>query len=87
MGAAQRNFHVPLSQGLYESLHAEARRSHQPATMLARQAIEELVRRRQAEVLHQEIVTYASEASGSDDDLDPALEAAGIESLLDEVHG
>jgi hypothetical protein len=53
-----------------------------PATVLAREALEEWLQRRRRAALHAEIAAYAAECAGSLADLDPALEAAGLESLM-----
>jgi hypothetical protein len=80
--ARSRNFHVPLPAQVYDALKAEASRSGTPATALARQAIELLLRERQRAAVREELATYAARVAGTRDDLDPDLEAAGIEVML-----
>jgi hypothetical protein len=79
-----KNLHVPLTPNLDAALRAEATRRNQPATVLARQAIEEWLRQQQKRALHQAIASYASEWAGSDVDLNEDLEKAGVEHLLAE---
>lgn len=76
-----RNFHLPLPGDVYEDLRAEAATLHQPATVLARQAIETWLRERKRAALHEAIAAYAVKHAGTDVDLDPALEEAGLEVL------
>lgn len=79
---ALRNFHVPLPDPLYRALQEEAVRSKQPATMLARQAIELWLQKRQKAALHEAIAAYAARYAGTDADLDEAIEAASVEDWL-----
>jgi hypothetical protein len=83
MKSASKNFHVPLPPGLYAALRKEARKRGRPATAIARSAIESWLSRARASELHDEIASYAVGHGGSNADLDRALEAAGIESLLE----
>ena len=76
-----RNFHVPLSADLYQALRSEAERRRRPATSLVREVLEQWLERLQAEALHNEIAEYAAKHAGTSADLDPALEAAGVEAL------
>lgn len=76
------NFHVPLPVDLYRRLRVEAARSGVPATELARDAIRDALKHRQREALNAAIESYARAAAGTDQDLDEALEAAGIDKLL-----
>ena len=81
--AAERNLHVPLPGSLHEELRREAERSGKPSTALAREAIEAFLRRRRKRALHEAIAAYASAAAGTAD-LDPSLEQAGVDLLLDD---
>ncbi len=81
----QHNFHLPLPVNLYRELRAEADRRRMPATIIARQAIEAWLERRQAEVLHMEIAAYAARHAGTAMDLDQDLETASLEILMDET--
>jgi len=76
---ATRNFHVPLPDEIYSELRAEAERAQQPATLLARMAIEAWLEQRRAATLHAEIAAYAARYGGTPLDLDPDFEAAGLE--------
>jgi predicted transcriptional regulator len=79
-----RNFHVPLPDDLYKQLYAEAKRSQQPATALARDAIAWWLQQRQKAALHEAICAYATHYAGTAADLDQALETASVEHLLAE---
>ncbi len=81
---ARRNFHVPLSEELYDELREEAQRSDQPATELAREAIDHWLARRKKQALHEAVASYASKWARTDVDLDPEFEAASSELLADE---
>jgi hypothetical protein len=87
MKASARNFHVPLPAEVHEALRGEAERTGKPATALAREAIEAFLRRRRRIALHESISAYAHARAGTTADLDPMLEHAGIEHLLDEDEG
>ena len=77
-----KNLHVPLPEPLYRELRAEAERERRPATDLARQAISTLLAERRRKLVYEAIQKYAKEMAGTSADLDPDLEAAGIENLL-----
>jgi len=79
-----RNFHVPLSEELYKQLRAEAERSQQSATALARYAIAWWLQQRQKAALDESIRAYAAQGAGTPADVDQALEAASVDHLLDE---
>lgn len=74
-----RKLNLPLPAVLHEAVFREARRRGTPATRLVRQIVSEWLveqeRARQAD----EIRRFAMAHSGSDIDLDPRLEAAGLE--------
>jgi len=78
-----RNFHVPLSDELYKQLRAEAERSQQAATALARYAIAWWLQQRQKAALDESIRAYAAQGAGTPADVDQALEAASVDHLLD----
>jgi hypothetical protein len=80
-----KNFHVPLPEQTYASLRAAAERTQAPATALAREAIEWWLRQQLRRTRHQQIAAYAAEMAGTNFDLDPDLEAAGIERLVKTV--
>ena len=77
-----RNFHLPLSEQTYSHLRAEAERAQVPATALAREAIDGWLRQQLRKARHDQIAAYAAEMAGTEFDLDPDLEAAGIEHLM-----
>ncbi len=81
MPVTLRNFHLPLPDDVYRALREEAAAVKQPATAIARQAIEAWLRERRKATLRDAIAAYAAEHSGTAADLDPTLEAAGV-SLL-----
>jgi hypothetical protein len=83
MGTAKGNLHVPLPEELHEKLRAEARKSGQPATEIAREGIRLLLDLRRREAIYYEIAVYAQTVAGSQSDLDADLEAAAIEHLLE----
>ena len=74
---------MPLPEQTYGQLRAEAERTHQPATRLAREAIDLWLLQQARKVRHDAIAAYAAEVAGTDLDLDPTLEAAGIGSWVD----
>ncbi len=78
-----KNLHVPLPQPLYRRLRAEAKRAQRPATVLAREAIDLWLAQQQRAAVHDEIASYARQVAGTSDDLDPDLEAASVEHLVD----
>ena len=86
--AAMKNLHVPLAEPLYRELRAEADRERRPATDLARQAISAWLAERRRKLVYEAIRKYAQGMAGTSTDLDPELEAAGIENFLGNVgHG
>jgi hypothetical protein len=82
-----RNFHIPLPEDLYNRLKEEARRAKQPATVLARHAIELLIEQRRKAVLNEAIAAYAAKHAGTASDLDEELETASVEQLLSDDEG
>jgi hypothetical protein len=75
-------FNVPLPDQTYAHLLADAERVRVPATRLAREAIEFWLSGQAVKARHEAIVAYAAEIAGTNLDLDPELEAAGIDHLL-----
>ncbi len=75
----QHNFHVPLPEAIYQALRQESERSKQPATVLAREAIEYWLEQREKELRQEAIRNYALEVGGSRDDFDSELEATSLE--------
>ena len=83
MPTSFHNMHVPLSTDIHTRLKAEAKRSGQPATVLVREAIETWLAEREKAALHQAITRYAEAVAGTPADLDPDMENAAVEQLLD----
>jgi hypothetical protein len=77
-----KNFHLPLPEQTYTQLRAEAERTQVPATALAREAIDLWLRHRWRKARYEAIAAYAEEMAGTNLDLDPVLESAGIEHLV-----
>ena len=77
-----KNFHLPLPDGTYEELRAEAERAQLPATTIAREAISDWLKARKKIERRKAIMEYAARMAGTEFDLDPVLESAGIEELL-----
>lgn len=82
-----RNFHLPLPEETYSQLRAEAERVQVPATALAREAIDVWLRQQRRKARYDAIAAYAKEMAGTSSDLDPQLEAAGIDHLLETSEG
>lgn len=78
---ALSNFHLPLPPDLHELLRDEAARLGQPATTVAREALQSWLIQRRRERLHGEIAAWAAEHAGTSLDLDKDLEQAGLEAL------
>jgi predicted transcriptional regulator len=81
MAVSLRNFHLPLPDDVYRALRDEAAAVKQPATVIARQAIETWLRERKRAAVREAIAAYAAEHAGTPADLDVPLEAAGLETL------
>jgi len=81
MAASLRNFHLPLPEDVYRALRDEAAAAKQPATAIAREAIEAWLRERRKAMLREAIAAYAAERGGTPADLDPELEAASVRLL------
>ena len=82
MKGAIRNLHVPLPATLYDSLRREAVRQGRPTTQLARDAIMRLLEEQRREATRRDLEEYIRKVAGTRDDLDPVLEQAGIDCLL-----
>jgi hypothetical protein len=85
--ADMKNFHLPLPEQTYTHLRAEAERARVPATTLAREAIDSWLREQARKARHDAIAAYAAEMAGTDLDLDPDLESAGVEHLVNTGRG
>ena len=78
---AIRNFHLPLPQRVYDALREEAAALGQPATVVAREAIETWLQERKRAGVREAISMYAVKHAGTAADLDPSLEKASLELL------
>lgn len=78
-----KNFHLPLPDDTYRQLKAEAQRSNIPATVVAREAIGAWLKARKKALQRHAIAAYASKMAGTEIDLDPLLERAAVELLLE----
>lgn len=81
----KKNLHVPLPPELHANLKEQSRLLGAPTTALAREAIEEWLKRRKRERVAQELREYATRMAGTGADLDPDLEAASVENWLENV--
>lgn len=79
MAKPLRNFHLPLPEPLYQRLRDAAERAKQPATTLARYAIDAWLRQQRKAMVREAIAVYAAAVAGTRDDLDEALESAALE--------
>ena len=77
-----KNFHLPLPEGTYDELRAEAERAQLPATTVAREAISTWLRARKKTARREAVMEYAARMAGTRFDLDLVLEAAAIEQLM-----
>ena len=83
MQAPRHNMHVPLPTDIHARLKAESKRSGQPTTVLVREAVAAWLAERERAALHDAIADYAQTVAGTPADLDPELESAAVEHLLD----
>ena len=79
MTSPVKNFHLPLPEPTYRRLREVAGRAKQPATVVARYAIETWLREQRKAALHEAIAAYAAKMAGTAADLDPDLQAAALE--------
>jgi len=77
-----RKLNVPLPEEMHTALFDEARRSGEPATRLARAAINDWLERRARERRNEQVRQFALEHAGSEVDLDPVLESVAAEELM-----
>jgi hypothetical protein len=83
MTSATKNFHLPLPEALYDELRAAAREVDQPATRFAQELMRAGLHEWRRARRRQQIVAYAHQVADSSEDLEPELEAAGIDSLIE----
>ena len=81
MARTMYDFHLPLPEDLHDMLREEVESSGQPATVLAREALQAWLVQQRKQRRHEEIAAFARAFGGTDLDLDEDLEAAGIESI------
>lgn len=79
MASTLRNFHLPLPEPLYRRLQDAAARTKQPATTVARYALDHWLREHRKAMVREAIAAYAAQAAGTRDDLDPEFEAAALD--------
>ena len=77
-----KHFRLPLPEGTYAALRAEAERAQLPATTIAREAISLWLRAQKKASRRKAVMRYAAGMAGTPMDLDPVLEAAAIEELM-----
>lgn len=77
-----KNFRLTLPEGTYAALRAEAERAQLPATTIARKAISLWLRAQKKASRRKAVMQYAAGMAGTQLDLDPVLEAAAIEELM-----
>jgi hypothetical protein len=76
-----RKFNLPLPEEIHAALFDESRRTGVPATRLAREALEDWLRRRERDRRREEVRRFAMDNAGGEYDLDPALESIAAEEL------
>jgi hypothetical protein len=76
-----KNFHLPLPEVVYAALREQAAALARPATVIAREAIEDWLRERRRASVREAIAEYAARHAGTRADLDPDLEAASLRVL------
>jgi len=77
-----RNLHVPLPDSVYTGLRQESRRRGRPATQVAREAISLWLKAMRKAAVRKELSAWIRDFAGTEHDLDPDLERAGIEEML-----
>jgi hypothetical protein len=78
-----KHIHLPLTEEVHAALMDEAQRRNQPATALAREAVERLIFDAKRQATESELEAYIRVEAGGPHDLDEALERAGVEHLLE----
>ena len=80
--STHKKLNLPLPEEMHTALFDEARRSGEPATRLARAAINEWLEKRARERRAEKVRRVALEHGGSKYDLDPVLESVAAEELM-----
>lgn len=75
------NFHIPLPEPIHARLRAAAQAAGRPSTDLAREWVRDGLDRFERDEVEREIREFAEQWAGTELDLDPALEAAGIDAI------
>jgi hypothetical protein len=78
---ADHKIHVPLPKELYIWLKEESKRSRQPATVIAREALESLRKAQQKKQRETDLAAFIEAHAGTDWDYDPIVGEASLESL------
>ncbi len=78
---ADHKIHVPLPKELYTWLKEEAKRSRQPATVIAREALESLRKAQLKKQREADLAAFIEANAGTPWDYDPAVGEASLESL------
>lgn len=74
-----KTVHLPLPEDVHSLLVRHARATGESATALARAAVEKLVWELEREAIRAQVAAYAAEMAGTDHDLDPEWEDAGLD--------
>ena len=80
--SSHKKLNLPLPEEMHTALFDEARRSGEPATRLARTAINDWLEKRARERRVEQVRQFALEHAGGEYDLDPLLESVAAEELL-----
>ncbi len=75
---------LELDGDVWGMLHDEAIRTGRPTVSLASDVVTKWVRERQRQRVAQEIAEFAAAHAGSELDLDPKLEAAALDVLVED---
>lgn len=77
-----KSVNVTLPEDLYSEIREFAQSRNVPTTVVVRQAVDSWLRSQKLESRKRAIAEYARDMAGTASDLDPDLEAAGVEHLL-----
>lgn len=78
---ADHKIHVPLSKELYGWLKEESKRSRQPTTVIAREALESFRKTRLKKEREANLAAFIEANAGTPLDYDPVVGEASLESL------
>ncbi len=81
MANATKNFHLPLTESLYAELRAAAEARGKPTTKLAQEFVKQGLADLRRMERRRQIAAYAAAVAGTADDLDEALETAGVRAV------